>query len=99
MRSYTGLGWVLYPITDVLIRRDTELRKRSTQGIMPCEDRGEKPKTPRTARNCQKPGKGKDGFFPETFRESMALPDTLILRTSSLQNCGRINICYIKPHT
>lgn len=85
------------PVTRVLIRegildivtqrRENHIKTRVEIGVMHLQA-----KEPRISQSHQKLEKGKEGFFPEAFRESMAL---LIpwFWTSSLQGCKRI-ICY-----
>ena len=71
-------------------------------GRMPCEDRGRlwceaaaSLGTPCTAENHQKLGRGKGKFFPRLQRENG--PDDSGFQTSSLQNCGRIQLSPFKP--
>jgi len=56
-----------------------------------------KPRNARLAGNHWKLGRNKGGFFPETFRESCALPTIPWFWASNLKNCERIHFWIGKP--
>lgn len=70
---------------------------------MPCDhrdrdwnDAAKSQRIPKIASHNQKLGRNKERFYPEPQKGNMTLL-TPSFQTCGLQNCERLNVCYLKP--